>query len=208
MVDVGSAVLRGEASTRVFRALLRSLAEPGAVVDLPAGAIPAGVAPALVVPLALADLDSTVAIVGEDPDGPVARLLATATDARWAPVEAASFVVDDTADPWVPGRSRRGSALEPERGARLSVSVRGFGGHRGTAAWLRGPGVPGSRLLRVDGVRPAWFDALGDTNDGRPAGVDVWLVSDDARVVGIPRSTRITLVDEDLVQLTAVDEER
>jgi alpha-D-ribose 1-methylphosphonate 5-triphosphate synthase subunit PhnH len=190
----GGVALRGEASTAVFRVLLAALAEPGTVQVLPRAIGQLPVPPALVVPLALADQDCTVTIVGADPGGELARLLCTATSAWWAPLESAGFVVDLGADAGTPVACRRGSALEPERGARLAVAVEGFGG--GTEVVLEGPGVPGRRRLRVRGVRPAWFRALAAANRNRPAGVDAWLLSPHGGVVGLPRSTRVTVAGD------------
>jgi alpha-D-ribose 1-methylphosphonate 5-triphosphate synthase subunit PhnH len=201
---VPAATLRGDRSTTVFRVLLAALAEPGTVHRLPAGVLPAPLPPAVVVPLALADLDSTVAVAGEGHDGPLGSLVRLATGADSAPVEAAAFVVDPHGDPCVPRQCRRGSALEPERGCRLAVAVTDLG--RGAPVALSGPGVPGRRVVRVAGLRPAWFTALARANTDRPAGIDVWLVTGDGRVLAMPRSTRLEVVEPTTEPATAREE--
>ncbi|MGP4097489.1 phosphonate C-P lyase system protein PhnH [Nonomuraea sp. KM90] len=63
----------------------------------------------------------------------------------------------------------------------------------GVVLVLSGPGVPGTRRLRVTGLAREVFAALAAANAGFPAGVDTFLVAADGTVAGLPRSTRIEI---------------
>jgi alpha-D-ribose 1-methylphosphonate 5-triphosphate synthase subunit PhnH len=178
------------ASQAVFRVLLDSLARPGRILRLPAELDDApGVGPG-VVPLALAVIDSTVAVVGSP--SWQARIC-RATGAVAADVADASLVaIYGAADAATISRLRRGSAAEPEAAAKVGLACRALtdaGGGEVTLE-LTGPGVPGKTRLGVAGVSAAAFDALRAANQHFPAGVDVWLVDEHGQVAGLPRSSR------------------
>jgi alpha-D-ribose 1-methylphosphonate 5-triphosphate synthase subunit PhnH len=58
---------------------------------------------------------------------------------------------------------------------------------------VAGPGVPGSRSFGVTGLDTAVLAAIGEANQGYPAGVDTWLVAGDGTVIGLPRSSTLVL---------------
>ncbi len=191
--------LSAAASQAVFRVLLASLSRPGSVLQLPPGSACQGGAdrdppgPG-VVPLALAVIDSKVAAVGSP--SWQARIC-RATGASPAGVAEASLVaIYGTADASTVSRLRRGSAAEPEAGAKVGLACRGLtaGGTGAVTLELAGPGVPGRIRLGVDGVSAAVFDALSAANEHFPAGVDLWLVDDRGQVAGLPRSTRLAVM--------------
>jgi phosphonate C-P lyase system protein PhnH len=195
------------ASQAVFRVLLASLARPGLVLQLPAqfgGASgrtdghsladsSPGVGPGIV-PMALAVIDSKVAVVGS----PTWHTrICRATGASPADVSEASLVaIYETADAETISRLRRGSAAEPESGAKVGLACRGLiEGRSGEVTLeLAGPGVPGRNRLGVDGVSRAAFDALRAANKCYPAGVDVWLVDEGGQIAGLPRSVRQAVI--------------
>jgi len=189
-----AARLDGQRSQRAFRALLETASRPGTVADLAAVALPAEVPPVLIVPLALADVEVSVAVLG-DADGRWWDVVRDATGARPAPLDAADVVVaigplsaDDVA------AIRRGTAEEPEGGARVALACTGLhgGGPGGELVLeLTGPGVDGHRLLGIDGIAPEVIDAIAAANAAFPRGIDTWLAAPDGRLAGIPRSTRI-----------------
>ena len=188
------------ASQAVFRVLLESLARPGRVFPLPAVGAEAGPG---IVPLALAVIGSKVAVVGE----PFwQERICRATGAQPAGIEAADLVaIYGKADAAAVSLLRCGSAAAPEDGAKvglacvtLSEGAPSAGalseGPGQTTIELKGPGVPGQALLKVDGVGREVFDALRAVNAAFPAGVDVWLVDERGRVTGLPRSARQAVV--------------
>jgi alpha-D-ribose 1-methylphosphonate 5-triphosphate synthase subunit PhnH len=190
---VAAARLEGERSQQAFRALLDALARPGTVVDLAPVGLPAEVPAALVVPLALADVEISVAVLGDD-HGRWGGLLADATGARPAPVGEADVVV--ALAPPRPAdlrAARRGTAEEPDRGSRWSISCTGLhpAGRRGdVVVELDGPGVDGIDHLGVDGLPAGLVDTLAEVNADFPRGIDVWLSTPDGCLAGLPRSTR------------------
>ncbi len=200
------AALDADASLRVFRTLLDTLANPGrlhAIEQRAPGGLPAVALPAL----SLADLEVAVSVIGDfDSASPnVATAIRRSTGAR---------IVSDLADAdmvvavRVPALAdieqiRRGSATAPERGARLCLSCERLTADVASVAdvddrvvrvWVSGPGAMRGRLFGVAGIPGEIFETLAAVNRGHPAGVDTWIVADDGVIVGIPRSCRIEVV--------------
>lgn len=179
------------AAQRVFDALLHTLASPGTVATID---VPPGVPPAVLPAVALADVEVTVAVLADDD---WAEALCTGTGARRAaPADAGIVVALRPLQPTEVRSFHRGTAQEPESAARLVAAVDRIGGD-GTELVLRGPGVPGERRLSVAGFDRAAVLALAEANAEFPAGIDVHLVAADGAVVSIPRSTRISVDEED-----------
>ena len=191
--------LGGEQSLAVFRVVLDVVARPGRILALPNG-VAKGAPPAVVPVLALADLDVAVATLESDGDTAWATRLRSVTGCRLASPDDADMVValrPPTADDV---RSlRTGSAHAPEHGPRLFVACASLAAGRsdvGTTIRLHGPGASNGRTLTVGGVGREVFDALATANRSFPAGIDSWFVAPDGRIAGIPRSSRIEILEE------------
>jgi alpha-D-ribose 1-methylphosphonate 5-triphosphate synthase subunit PhnH len=170
-------------SHAVFMTLLRSLAEPGTVRDLPQldASLFAGV-------LALADVDATFS-VDDEIDHPVVSTLAAVTGSRPVAIADADLVVLTNGLELL-DKVGRGSALRPEDGARLFLPVTSFDG--APVVDLSGPGVPGRRRLAASGIGVDDLLRLGDASGAFPCGIDTWLIDPHGSVVGLPRTTTIT----------------
>jgi alpha-D-ribose 1-methylphosphonate 5-triphosphate synthase subunit PhnH len=197
----------GATSQGVFDTLLRTLAEPGRilhfgdeVLDMPAVALG---------PLALADVDVTVAVLGDGAE--LAGDISRTTGARIVAAGDADLVI---ADPALLGRPvgvadldglTIGSPLAPEDACRLFVAVEALHGidpgDAGTVATpkertrlrLSGPGIAGHRHIGIDGLGADVLARLGRASGTFPTGIDAWLVAPDGAVVGLPRSTFVEL---------------
>jgi alpha-D-ribose 1-methylphosphonate 5-triphosphate synthase subunit PhnH len=186
-------------SQQVFRAVLEALARPGTAMALPSGPL-RRLAPAMVPVFALADLGTGVCVLendiphssrpGETPDW--ADAVATATSAPLWPAELARLVAalrpvtDDEVRSFC-----RGTAEAPEDAALVSLAVTDVAG--GDRRWrLSGPGIACTATLAPRGLPDSFVAARADAVGGYPAGIDVLLVTEDFRVVGLPRTTTIT----------------
>jgi alpha-D-ribose 1-methylphosphonate 5-triphosphate synthase subunit PhnH len=172
-------------SWRAFRVLLDTASRPGNVRRLPLDGLGA-----IVVPLALADVETTFAVLGAPSEQD--RVL-RATGATLAAVGEAELVACcGGTDGATIDRLRRGSALAPEGGAKVGIDCHMLrpAASADVTLTLSGPGIDGTTVLGVDGVDQAVFDAIARANTGFPSGIDVWLVDGDSRVAGLPRSTR------------------
>jgi alpha-D-ribose 1-methylphosphonate 5-triphosphate synthase subunit PhnH len=194
----GSLALPTHASQRCFRSLLRALANPGQVVTLEEpDAVAAGAA---VIPLALADIDTPVAIVGDEL---LASEVSEATRAPLVPVGEARLVALLHPSPQLIGECQTGSAEAPELGAKVGLACSRLvdrtkdgpvvepGPVPAVTLVLEGPGVEGTRNVVVEGIGRDVFEAIAASNRYFPAGLDAWLVSPEGHVAGLPRSTRI-----------------
>lgn len=176
-------------SRRAFLACLRAFCEPGVaiggvprphlhddmVLDVASGVL-----------LTVLDPGFGLAIVGDVEAQRLGEILCTLTGAQPAPLERASFVlvVDDAPSP-VAAHARRGTALEPERGATVVYA----GPWVPFEATLELAGRAGQR--RIDLPLPmAERAALAEANAEPPAGIDA-LVVDGTVLRGLPRSATI-----------------
>lgn len=186
MITVPVAGLDTFASQATFRSLLTSLSRPGSVVDLPVPGLGAAV-----VPLALADVETTVAVIG---DRAVAEIVVRATGAAASPVEDAELVAccGRTAASTV-ARLSTGSALAPELGTKVGIDCDRLvaGGPGQLTVTVSGPGVKGATRLGVDGLDAEVLEAVAAANADPPVGIDVWLVDQSGHIVGLPRSCRL-----------------
>jgi alpha-D-ribose 1-methylphosphonate 5-triphosphate synthase subunit PhnH len=189
--------LRPADSQLVFRAVLEALARPGTAMALPPGPLRV-LAPAMVPVFALADLGTGVCVLDNEippSSGEFehwADALATATSAPLWPAELARLVaaLRPVTDDEVRGFCR-GTPEAPEDAALVSLAVADVTG--GDRRWrLSGPGIAGTATLAPRGLPDSFVAARTEAVGGCPAGIDVLLVTDDFRVVGLPRTTTIT----------------
>jgi alpha-D-ribose 1-methylphosphonate 5-triphosphate synthase subunit PhnH len=178
-----------------LRSLLEALANPGRVVMLEPEVASAGAA---AVPLVLADRGTPVAITG---DPKLAAAVVAATGAPIVPVGEARVVALMHPSAELVGRCARGSAEEPELGAkvgmacsRLSEAFPAAEAASCTRLLLEGPGVDGFRRLAVEGLDSSVLEALCLANNHFPAGLDTWLVDDEGHVAGLPRSITVQVL--------------
>ena len=189
--------LRPADSQLVFRAVLEALARPGTAMALPSGPLRM-LAPAMVPVFALADLGTGVCVLDNEipPSSGESRhwadAVATATSAPLWPAELARLVaaLRPVTDEEVRGFCR-GTPEAPEDAALVSLAVADVTG--GDRRWrLSGPGIAGTATLAPRGLPDSFVAARTEAVGGYPAGIDVLLVTDDFRVVGLPRTTTIT----------------
>lgn len=184
------AALHPAASQQTFRAVLEALARPAVPMALPSQPLDVLV-PVIAPVLALADLSTGVCVL-ENAGDRWADAVATATSAPTWPAEMAKLVaaIRPVSDDEVRGFAR-GSAQAPEEAALVALSVRDVLG--GPRRWtLSGPGIRGTACIAPKGLPAGFVAARADAVAAYPAGIDILLVTDDGRVVGLPRTTTIT----------------
>lgn len=89
----------------------------------------------------------------------------------------------------------RGSLLFPEQGATIICRVQAIRSKalgNGVPLVLQGPGVPGTRTIRVEGICREVLAGLGQLNNEYPLGVDTILVSSRGEMSCLPRSVQLT----------------
>ncbi|BBX64253.1 carbon-phosphorus lyase subunit PhnH [Mycobacterium saskatchewanense] len=190
MTAPGVTALDSVAAQQAFRVVLEALARPGTPMALPRQTMES-LAPAVVPVVALADPTIGVCVL-ENPGGRWADTVATATSAPIWPAEMARLVAavrPVTADE-LRGFSR-GSAEAPEDAALVVLGVADV--HGGPRRWtVSGPGVRGTATVTPRGAAAGFVAARAEVVGAYPAGIDILLVTDDGRVVGLPRTTTIT----------------
>lgn len=179
-------------SQAAFRALLAALSEPGTLQRVAAGiAPPEGLATATATALlALADYETSVWLPESLRDGAAAAWLrfhcgVTLVD---EPAKAAFAVLDGAASEPKLSDFNLGTDQFPDRSTTVIVQVSGLDG--GAGFTLSGPGIPGTRMIAPQGLRPGFTDELRENSKLYPLGVDVVLVHGDA-MIGLPRSTQV-----------------
>ena len=184
-----------------FRALLDAMSRPGRIASI-SGDIghPAGMAPALAAAaLTLCDLDTPVWLgPGFDNDAvrgwlrfhTGAPLATDAAAADFALIDAASGRFDSVA---ALDRFSLGSDAAPERGATLLLQVASFAGE--AAMTWRGPGIKETVAVPSCGLPAAFWQARAALTGEFPRGLDLYLCAG-SEVIGLPRSTNLTLATE------------
>lgn len=179
---------------RLFRTVLDAMSRPGLVRVLPETGVrgPDALQPhALAILLALCDHDTPVWLDSE---------LRASSVGRWLSFHSGAPVTDDPGDAtfgvFRPGvvapdlaAFAQGDARYPDRSTTLLVLCDGFEG--GDALTFEGPGIETAIACAPLGL-PARFSAQAQDNHRLyPRGLDFLLLAGD-RIVGLPRSTRIT----------------
>lgn len=166
-----------------FLALMWALSYPGRVYDLPGGN------PLTLIGEALLDLETSFFT----PDRDLSHVLMQ-TGARLLPAEAAAYhfypVLDDRALESIE-RASVGTMQFPDQAA--TILVRAVL-ESGAPLRLRGPGIQDENLITLGDV-PAHFWTLRQRAMRYPLGWDVYVI-DGSRVVGLPRSTTIEVLED------------
>ncbi len=180
-----------------FRVALDALANPGIVhlvdVELPDLGIPVG---ALAILLSLVDSDTPL-WVSASVDESARAYLRFHAGARFASTHSSCAFAYVASVPELPRISSfsAGSAMSPEESTTIILAVEDFVG--GAAASLDGPGCREPREIAPRGFNASMWEQLARNHDRFPAGVDLLLVSG-RRIVGLPRSTRVSWTTTEL----------
>lgn len=190
-----------------FRVLLDCLARPGKVGRLPAPPfadlppLPDGAPPNTVAVAAwLSLLDQTVSFVHAASeewlpvDHPLTRWIALRTNARpVAPATADFALLHDPAGTTLFGELNTGSLLEPERSCTVFLSVPEIVPN-GETLRLRGPGIATTATVGLRGVAPTKLAAIAARPSQFPLGIDLFLIDQQGRCLGLPRTTQIEVI--------------
>lgn len=163
-----------------FRALMQAFARPGDVRMLSHPALP--LIPATLLDSATSLADAQMMMEAMDRDR-MEAVLTTPALAHFVLVSGA------TAPDFTPAL---GTLESPELGATLLIVVKNL--RDGQALTLSGPGISGSREIRLSGLSPAWLRAREDWNAAFPMGVDMLLMAE-CEVMALPRTTCIKGVE-------------
>lgn len=186
---------------RVFRQLLQAMSRPGRICALPVSP-PALRKPwgALLLLLeSLLDHEVGIAVIGGGKAEKLPAQIAGRTQCRVADVGQADFVI--VADGDSRGevlRAKRGTLQYPDASATIVFQVRSLvstGGAQ-SGAILKGPGIRDELMLgAIRGLAARELDRLREANADFPLGVDALIIDDAGRILGIPRSTDIRMME-------------
>lgn len=180
-------------SQAVFRTALQALSHPARPIDMPMGAAAPshGHMAAAVLLLGLLDADTSLWLSAS---------LADSDAAAWLRFHTGCTLVSDPAKAqfcWFAhgdacpslAELSQGSDIWPDQSATCVIEVQRMLGE--APGWtLQGPGIPGERQLKVQGL-PVGFEAQWQDNHARfPRGVDVFLASP-TQIAGLPRTTSL-----------------
>jgi len=178
-----------------FRALMDGLANPGTVRPLDFDlAPPAPLTRELAaIALTLCDHDSPIwldALLAKS-DAVIGWLrFHTGATIVSEPAEADFALIADPAAMPSLDRFALGSDQYPDRSTTLAVAISGFAG--GALLRLKGPGIKADATIAPSGLGAEFLDQWTANRALFPRGVDLLLVAD-GEVIGLPRTTRISL---------------
>lgn len=171
---------------RVFRACLEALSRPGSWHPLRVTRHRADHLPLL----ALTDLMAPIAALGNDPQ--TERSIQQLADLTRAPITSTErarwLLTGPDPEPALLSGVPRGTDEEPQLGAMIVLPLADRPGHRYR---LTGPGIKGRAIVEL-ALAPELVRARASALTGYPRGFDLLCVTGDHRVLGLPRTTRIT----------------
>jgi alpha-D-ribose 1-methylphosphonate 5-triphosphate synthase subunit PhnH len=59
---------------------------------------------------------------------------------------------------------------------------------------IEGPGIPGRRVVKLSGISAELLAARDRVNAHYPLGIDLIVIDQEGRIIGLPRTTQITIV--------------
>jgi alpha-D-ribose 1-methylphosphonate 5-triphosphate synthase subunit PhnH len=193
------------ASQHIFRVVLDALANPGTVRDAivhPRVAAEELAANPWLASVLVTLLDHEVSLhVAEGPGfAELGQFLVRRTRTTLTTPGEATFVVSHVSDTNhdIPELLKRGSLEYPDDGATLLVEVTSLDQELASdlELTLLGPGIAGSRVLRVDGLRSGWVHSRNRATANYPTGIDVVFIDPEGRLVGLPRTTELSIYAE------------
>lgn len=172
-----------------FRQLLDAMARPGTIAQAGAHGHASG-ANAYVVTVLEALLDHEVAFATAPGNPELEESVLRVTASHLAPLEAADFIVADGAGAEAALRAaKEGDPEYPDRNATVVLLVDAIG--QGEEMVLEGPGINGTRAVRVAGFAPGIRALRDERNAELPLGIDLVLLARDGQLTCIPRYTRV-----------------
>jgi len=186
-------------SQRAFRRLLQAMSRPGRVYVLPhdAGKGPWG--PMLTLMESLLDHEVSFAVIGDSGPENLQSIIAGRTRCRAAAPHEADFLIVAGGDSGGETlRAKRGTLQYPDTSATVVYRVKSLlsveEGEVGAS--LKGPGIREEiRLGEIRGLAPRELGYLREANAEFPLGVDAVFIDDAGRILCIPRSTDIRILE-------------
>jgi phosphonate C-P lyase system protein PhnH len=137
-----------------------------------------------------------LALPGRDQEVPGATdgaaVAAQLLDAVWTSGDTSVVVVDAGCDPVVLDDVPRGTEERPEDGATVIAVV--DGAPASTTVQLTGPGIDGALTTALP-LTAGFLEARAGACAAWPLGIDVVIAGPGGRVVGLPRTTRVEVLD-------------
>jgi alpha-D-ribose 1-methylphosphonate 5-triphosphate synthase subunit PhnH len=178
---------RAEREQKTFRTLLNAMSRPGTVGRVEAHPAGGEAAAALTILEALVDHEVSLAVV---PPSPTSEAVLRLTGSRVAPVSEADYVLCRESSLEEALHVVKVGPLEyPDRGATVICQVAEVGD--GDPISLSGPGIEGSKLVKLRSFPASARDEFAERNAERPLGVDVIFVDEHGQVLCLNRYTEV-----------------
>lgn len=192
-----------------FRVLLDCLSRPGKIGQLPAapshGDLPSlpggGSASPVAVATLLSLIDRRVGFAHAsgakwvERDHPLTHWIAIRSNAQPAAPEEADFaLLHDPSSIVLLHALKSGTLLHPEQSCTIFLSVPEII-NGGATIRLSGPGIATWVTVGLSGMAPAELEMLAARRQPFPLGVDIVLIDSQGRCLGLPRTTRMALLD-------------
>jgi len=186
----------------IFRCLMEGLAFPGKIIPMPRLSLsPPEPRMKYVMGALLTLLDQQVSfcVCGRDADQTkeASHYIQVNTNSSEKSLEEADYVLLLTALEGEIRRVSQGTLEEPHKGAGVFYLVEslseGIASEEYTGASLRisGPGIRGIRCINIEGIAPSESDFWMEIRREYPLGVEIYLISQEGHLCGLPRSTKI-----------------
>ena len=193
------------ASQHIFRVVLDALANPGtirtSIVHPRLIAENLSVNPYLAsVLVTLLDHEVSLHVADGPGSAELADFLVRRTRTSLADASTATFVVAhaETGNYGLPELLHRGSLEYPDDGATLLIDIPPLGQEsaKDLELTMTGPGIATVERLWVSGLDSKFIESRNAATANYPMGIDLLLIDPEGRLVGMPRTTQLTISTE------------
>lgn len=192
-------------SQYVFRNILDAMAKPAVVRDIgdistKLFSVEGFTKTAAAIALTLLDEYAKFAVVYEHKES-VERYIKWNTRAPIADIPHADYIfvgksVNESEIMGIFEEVRKGNLVQPDDSATLIIEVDKIAEGQWDGALsirLKGPGIERENICSIKGLSPLWLVKRNEAVSEFPMGVDMVIVSEDGRLMALPRTTKVEL---------------
>lgn len=180
-----------------FRKLLEALSYPGKLVNFTADLSYRGDLSNELMEAVISLVDGEVGIYISSDDEKSKEEIYIRTNAKAKEISQADFIVVAKEDfsklSSIINQASKGTYVSPDDGATIIVEIGEFSSKENLS--LRGPGIEDTNQCQIPNSS-SWLQARNEAVEKFPMGVDIFFISADKKILGLPRTTKVKVEDE------------
>lgn len=180
-----------------FRKLLEAISYPGKLVEFSADLAYRGDLSNELMEAVISLVDGEVGLYTSSDDEKAKEEIYIRTNASVKEISQADFIVVAKEDfsklSSIINQAGKGTYVSPDKGATIIVEIGEFSSKEKLS--LRGPGIEGVKQCQIPNSS-SWLQARNEAVEKFPMGIDMFFISADKKILGLPRTTIVKEEDE------------